>query len=118
MRDANALGEPDTGGGDAVAAAPLEGEEVLGFSDGITTILTATGELQLVQTGPKSTKNPRKLPPKTFLCEFLTGKVCEPNPPTAGDFSWSFNKPNAVVVLKNKASRSVTTLESIIKVNG
>ena len=54
----------------------------------------------------------RKLPPKTFLCEFANGIVTDS--PLEGDdmFKWGFTKTNTLVILKDKGAQPAFRVSS------
>jgi hypothetical protein len=79
-------------------------EQMLGSHDGVTTLLTAKHVINLF-CDSASPSGKRKLPPKTFLCEFSNGTVQGSD--TGDDLQWAFTKTNTLVIFKDKGAQLV-----------
>ena len=79
-------------------------EQMLGSHDGVMTLLTAKHVINLF-CDSASPSGKRKLPPKTFLCEFSNGTVQGSD--TGDDLQWAFTKTNTLVIFKDKGAQLV-----------
>jgi hypothetical protein len=97
---------------DGLVPGLKDGEYAVSAQDGFAVILA--GPKLILRLSPGSAKN-KKIPPKTVLRLFTSGKVDEPTTAASENFSFAFTKSNSPVLFKGVGGEhSVTTLSDLI----